>query len=177
MMVYNLSNFRASPIFLTLYRLYIHFKSYLKLILGGWPLVKRIPDLSCIFSWDHEKLVVFIASKTQYLHLSSRHNHPHNYSIENTQLKLFSVLGILGASFSRHLSWKYYILVPSQLRTILVLWSFKNSYSPLYLVCIAYLGWSTHTAYVDKVVSKVFRLVNSHTFTNFIQTLLSWEWN
>src|SRR6201990_1484970 len=53
-------------------------------------------------------MVVFNASKTQLLHLSTRHNLPHNYHIffENTQLKPSSVLNILGISFSRDLSWK-----------------------------------------------------------------------
>src|ERR1044072_4332559 len=47
-------------------------------------------------------MVVFNASKTQFLHLSTRHNLPHNYDIlfENTQLKPSSVLNILVVSFS-----------------------------------------------------------------------------
>jgi len=53
-------------------------------------------------------MVVFNASKTQFLNLSTRHNLPHNYDIffENTQLKPSSVLNILYVSFSRELSWK-----------------------------------------------------------------------
>src|ERR1044072_3389963 len=56
-------------------------------------------------------MVVFNASKTQFLHLSTRHNLPHNYDIffENTQLKPSSVLNILGVSFSRDLSRKDHI--------------------------------------------------------------------
>src|ERR1044072_2719641 len=53
-------------------------------------------------------MVVFKAAKTQFLHLSTRHNLPYNYNIffENTQLKPSYVLNILGVSFSRKLSWK-----------------------------------------------------------------------
>ena len=58
-------------------------------------------DLSRISNWGRENMVVFNASKTQFLHLSTRHNLPHNYDIffENTQLKPSSVLNILGVSF------------------------------------------------------------------------------
>ena len=43
-------------------------------------------DLSCILNLGRENMVVFNASKTQFLHLSTRHNLPHNYDIffENT---------------------------------------------------------------------------------------------
>src|ERR1044072_502624 len=69
-------------------------------------------DLSRISNWGRENMVVFNASKTQFLHLSTRHNFPHNYDIffENTRLKPSSVLNILGDSFSRDLSWKDYII-------------------------------------------------------------------
>src|ERR1044072_4751759 len=64
-------------------------------------------DLSRISNWGRENMVVFNASKTQFLNLSTRHNLPHNYVFfENIQLKPSSVLNILGVSFSRHLSWK-----------------------------------------------------------------------
>ncbi|KAL7633754.1 UNVERIFIED_CONTAM: hypothetical protein RMT77_015708 [Armadillidium vulgare] len=43
-------------------------------------------DLSLISNWGRENMIVFNASKTQFLHLSTRHNLPHNYDIffENT---------------------------------------------------------------------------------------------
>src|ERR1700755_2540123 len=68
-------------------------------------------DLSRISNWGRENMGVFNATKTQFLHLSTRHNLPHNYDIffENTQLKPSSVLNILGVSFSRDLSWKDHI--------------------------------------------------------------------
>src|SRR6201990_1745911 len=57
-------------------------------------------DLSRISNWGRENMVVFNASKTQFLHLYTRHNLPHNYDIffDNTQLKPSSVLNILGVS-------------------------------------------------------------------------------
>src|ERR1700755_2815427 len=55
-------------------------------------------------------MVVFNATKTQILRLSTRHNLPHNYNFfENTQLKPSSILNILGVSLSRDLSWKDHI--------------------------------------------------------------------
>src|SRR6201990_3183552 len=67
--------------------------------------------LSRISNWGRENMVVFNASKPQFLHLSTRHNLPHNYDIffENTQLKPTYVLNILDVSFSRDLSWKHHI--------------------------------------------------------------------
>ena len=58
-------------------------------------------DLSRISNWSRENMVVFNASKTQFLHLSTRQNLPHNYDIffENIQLRLLSVLNNLGVSF------------------------------------------------------------------------------
>src|ERR1700755_465330 len=38
-------------------------------------------DLSLISNWGRENMVVFNASKTQFLNLSTRHNLPHNYDI------------------------------------------------------------------------------------------------
>ena len=69
-------------------------------------------DLSRISAWGRENMVVFNASKTQFLHLSTRQNPPHNYNIffENTQLKPSPILNILGVSFSRDLSWKDHII-------------------------------------------------------------------
>ena len=38
-------------------------------------------DLSLASDWERENLDVFNASKTQYLQLSTRHNHPDNYPL------------------------------------------------------------------------------------------------
>src|ERR1044072_5212304 len=56
-------------------------------------------------------MVFFNASKTQFLHLYTQHNLPHNYIFfENTKLKPSSVLNILGVSFSRDLPWEDHII-------------------------------------------------------------------
>ncbi|MCP5005068.1 MAG: hypothetical protein GY941_14210, partial [Planctomycetes bacterium] len=68
-------------------------------------------DLSLISDWGRENLVVFNASKTQFLHLSTRQNLPDVYPliINNTQLKPSPSLNILGVSFSSNHSWKTHI--------------------------------------------------------------------
>src|ERR1700755_574222 len=58
-------------------------------------------DLSRISNRVRENIVVFNASKTQFLHTSTRHNY--DIFFENTQLKPLSVLNILDVSFSRNL--------------------------------------------------------------------------
>ena len=62
-------------------------------------------NLSRISNCGRENMVAFNASKTQFLHLSTRQNLPHNYNIfsENTQLKPSPFLNILGVSFSCYL--------------------------------------------------------------------------
>ncbi|MPC56848.1 hypothetical protein E2C01_050814 [Portunus trituberculatus] len=63
-------------------------------------------DLSKISDWGEENLVVFNASKTQFLHLSTLHNLPENYPLflNDTQLSPFSILNILGLSFTHNLN-------------------------------------------------------------------------
>src|ERR1044072_725209 len=68
-------------------------------------------DLSLISNWGRENMVFFNDSKTQFLHLYTQHNLPHNYIFfENTQLKPSSFLNILGVSFSCDLSWEDHII-------------------------------------------------------------------
>ena len=73
-------------------------------------------DLSIISNWGKENLVTFNASKTQFLHLSTRPNLPLDYNIffENTQLKPSPLLNILGVSFSRDLSFRDHIVYLSK---------------------------------------------------------------
>src|SRR6201990_2143053 len=128
-------------------------------------------------------MVVFKSTKTQFLHLSTRHNLPHNYDIffENTQLKPSYVLNILGVSFSRDLSWKDHItsLSKQALKRLCVLRRLQNYFTPpqwlaLYrgvvCPCMEYAsqiwGGSTHTALLEKVESRVFRFINSPALTN-----------
>ncbi|KAL7647645.1 UNVERIFIED_CONTAM: hypothetical protein RMT77_001245 [Armadillidium vulgare] len=145
-------------------------------------------DLSRISNWGRENMVVFNASKTQFLHLSTRHNLPHNYDIffENNQLKPSSVLNILGVSFSRDLSWKDHItsLSKQASKRLGVLRRLQHFFTPPQLLalyrgvvrpCMEYAshiwGGSTHTALLEKVESRVFRLINSPALTNSLQSL------
>ncbi|KAL7629944.1 UNVERIFIED_CONTAM: hypothetical protein RMT77_014945 [Armadillidium vulgare] len=133
-------------------------------------------------------MVIFNASKTQFLHLSTRHNLPHNYDIffENTQLEPSSVLNILGVSFSRDLSWKDHItsLSKQASKRLGVLRRLQNYFTPPQLLalyrgvvrpCMEYAshiwGGSTHTALLEKVESRAFRLINSPALTNSLQSL------
>ncbi len=51
-------------------------------------------DLSIISDWDRRNLVSLNVSKTQFLHLPTRHNLPHSYPLffNNTQLSLSLIL-------------------------------------------------------------------------------------
>ncbi len=68
-------------------------------------------DLALISDWERRNLVSFNASKTQFLHLSTRHNIPNSYPLffDNTQLSPSSTLNILGLSFTQNLNWKLHI--------------------------------------------------------------------
>src|ERR1044072_6321218 len=149
-------------------------------------------DLSRISNWDRDNMVVFNATKTQFLHLSSRHHLPHNYDIffENTQLRSLSLLNILGVSFSRDLSWKDHItsLSKQASKRLGVLRRLQYFFTPPQLLalyrgvvrpCMEYAshiwGGSTHTALLEKVESRAFRLINSPALTNSLQSLSTYR--
>src|ERR1044072_9071220 len=132
-------------------------------------------------------MVVFNASKTQFLHLSIRQNLPHNYDffLENTQLRPSSVLNIIGVSFSRDLSWKDHItsLSKQASKRLGVLRRLQNFFTPPQLLalyrggarpCMEYVshiwGGSTHTALLEKVESRAFRLINSPALTDSLRS-------
>ena len=73
-------------------------------------------DLSKIIDWGKANLVLFNASKTQFLHLSTRHNLPNDYPLffNDTQLSP-STLKILGLSFTCNRNWK--LLISSLAKT------------------------------------------------------------
>ena len=123
-------------------------------------------------------MVVFNATKTQFLHLSTRHNLPHNYDIffENTQLRPSSVLNILGVSFSRDLSRKDHItsLSNQASKRLGVLRRLQNYFTTPQLLdlyrgvvrpCMKYASHtrngSTHTALLEKVESRSFHLIKA----------------
>ncbi len=68
-------------------------------------------DLTLISDWGRRNLVSFNASKTQFLHLSIRHNLTNSNPLlfDNTQLSPSSALNILGLSFIQNLNWKLHI--------------------------------------------------------------------
>ncbi len=63
-------------------------------------------DLAIISDWGRRNLLAFNASKTQFLHLSTRHKLPDSYPLffDNTQLSPSSTLNILGLSFTQKIS-------------------------------------------------------------------------
>ncbi|KAK3884497.1 hypothetical protein Pcinc_011235 [Petrolisthes cinctipes] len=145
-------------------------------------------DLSLISNWGRENLVVFNASKTQFLHLSTRTNLPDNYplSFNDTQLNLSPSLNILGVSFSHNLSWRDHItsLAKTASKKLGVLRRFRDYFTPSQLLslyrglicpCMEYgshvWGGSTFTTLLDKVESKAFRLINSPPLTDSLQPL------
>src|ERR1044072_3783018 len=145
-------------------------------------------DLSLISNWGRGNMVAFNASKTQFLHHSTRHNLPHNYDIffENTQLKPSSLLNILGVSFSRDLSWKHHItsLLKQASKRLGVLRGLQYFFTPPQLLalhwgavhpCMEYAlhiwGGSTRTALLKMIESRAFRLINSYAITNSLQSL------
>ena len=145
-------------------------------------------DLSVISDWGRANLVLFNASKTQFLHLSTRHNLPDNYPLffNNTQLTPSSTLDILGLSFTKSLNWKSHIssLAKTASMKLGVLWRLRPFFSPSQLLtlyrglirpCMEYAshiwGGSTHTALLNRVESKAFRLISSPPLTDCLQSL------
>ena len=145
-------------------------------------------DLSLISDWGRENLVVFNASKTQFLHLSTRHNLPDVYPLafNDTQLNPCPSLNILGISFSSDFSWKSHIssLAKTASMKLGVLYRLRGFLSPTQLLalyrglirpCMEYSshvwGGSSHTSLLDRVESKAFRLINSPPLTNSLQPL------
>ena len=145
-------------------------------------------DLSIISEWGRANLVLFNASKTQFLHLSTRHNLPDNYPLffNDTQLSPSSTLNILGLSFTKNLNWKFHIstLAKSASMKLGVLCRLRQFFSSSQMLtlyrglirpCMEYAshvwGGSTHTALLNRVESKAFRLINSPPSTDCLQSL------
>merc|ERR1711980_11675 len=143
---------------------------------------------SVLSDWGKANLVLFNASKTQFLHLSNRHNLPDNYPIffNNTQLSPSSTLDILGLSFTKTLNWKFHIssLAKSASSKLGVLHRLNQFFSPSQMLvmyrglvrpCMEYAshvwGGSTHTALLDRVESKALRLINSPPLTSCVLPL------
>ncbi|MPC14605.1 hypothetical protein E2C01_007375 [Portunus trituberculatus] len=119
-------------------------------------------DLSKISDWGRENLVVFNASKTQFLHLSTRHDLPDNYSLffNDTQLSPSSTMNIVGLSFAHNFNWKFHFssLAKTASMKLGVLRRLRQYFSPvpttnfiqgpypsMYGVCFRCIGGSTRT--------------------------------
>ena len=149
----------------------------------GVAIARLNSDLSIISDWGTENLLDFNATKTQFLHLSTRHDLPNGYSplFNNTQLNPSSSLNILGVSFSRDLSWKDHIssLTKSSSMKLAMLYRLKNFFTPEQLLslyrghirpCMEYAshiwGGSSHVSLLDKMEKKAFRLINLPKLTD-----------
>ena len=145
-------------------------------------------DLTIISDWGKKNLVSFNASKTQFLHLSTRHNLPNNYPLffDNTQLSPSSTLNILGLSLTQNLNWKLHIssLTKSASSRLGVLYRLRQFFSPAQLLSIYrglvrprmeyashVWGGSTHTALLDRVEAKALRLISSPPHTDSLLPL------
>ncbi len=105
---------------------------------------------------------------------------------DNTRLSPSSTLNILGLFLSDDLNWKFHIssLAKSASAKLGVLYRLQQHFSPsqtltiykgLVRPCMAYAShiWrgSTHTALLNRVESKAFRLINSYPLTDCILPL------
>ena len=95
-------------------------------------------------------------------------------------------MNILGLSFTKNLNWKSHIssLAKTASKKLGVLWRLRPFFSPSQLLalyrglirpCMEYVshvwGGSTHTALLNRVESKAFRLINSSPLTDWLQSL------
>ena len=147
-----------------------------------------ISDLDHISDWGMRNLVTFNASKTQFFHLTTRSFRQLDYPLEfdHSPLSPSPSLNILGITFSRDLNWKEHItsLAKSASKRLGVLSRLRSFFTPAQLLtlyrglirpCMEYSshvwGGSTHTALLNRVESKAFRLINTPSLTDSLQPL------
>ncbi len=91
-------------------------------------------DLFIVSNWGRRNLVSFNASKTQFLHISTRHDLSLNFPLffNNTQLSPSSTLNCLGLSFTPKLNWNFHIssLAKSASWKLCVLYRLQPFFSP-----------------------------------------------
>ena len=115
---------------------------------------------------------------SKLLQQSTQHNLPDNYPLflNDTQLPLSTTLNTLGLSFTKNLNWQFHIsaLAKSASKKLGVLWCLRPFFSSSQLLALyrglirPYMeysshvwGGSTHTALLNRVESKAFRIINS----------------
>ena len=96
--------------------------------------------LSLDSDWGRSNLVLFNASKTQLLQLSTRYSFPDNYPLffNYTQLPLSSALNTIGPSFTKNLNWQFniYTVAKSASKKLGVLWRLRPFFSPSKLLAL-----------------------------------------
>ena len=144
-------------------------------------------DLSHVSDWGKENLVVFNASKTQFLHLTTRSDLASDFVydvfFEGIRLEPSISLNILGVSFSRDLYWKNHIvsLANQASKRLGVLRRLKRFFTPSQLFalyrglvrpCMEYAShvWGRsprdHVACLDLIQSRAVRLIDSQELTS-----------
>ena len=97
-------------------------------------------DLSLVSDWGKASFVLFNASKTQFLQLSTRHNLPDNYPLffNDTLLPLSFTVNTLGLSSTKNLNWQFHIstLAKSSSKKLGVLWRMCPFFSPFQLLVL-----------------------------------------
>ena len=90
-------------------------------------------DISLVSDWGRANLVLFNASKNQFLQLSTRRILLDNYLLlfNDIQMPLFSTLNTFGLSFSKILNWQFNIfsLAKSASTKLGVLWRLRPFFS------------------------------------------------
>ena len=109
---------------------------------------------------------MFIALEKQFLHLSARYNLPDNYPLFFSDTQTVS-------SLVKTVSMKLGVLC--RLRQFFFPYQLLNHYRGLIRPLMEYpsqaWGGSTHTALLNRVESKTFRLINSPPLTDGLQSL------
>ena len=97
-------------------------------------------DLSLVSDWGRANLVLFNASKTQFLQVSTRHSLPDNYPLffNDTKMSFSSTLNALGLSFTKNLNWQSHIstLAKSASKKLDVLWRLRPFFYPSQLLSL-----------------------------------------
>ena len=144
-------------------------------------------DLQSISEWGTRNLVKFNTSKTQLLTISLS-NTPSNYPIifEDSEIPPLNSVNILGLQISSSLSWRDHIvqIAKSASKKLGVLFRCKQYFNSAQLFklytgfirpCLEYCshiwGSSPYTSLLDRVESKVIRLISDPSLTSTLDPL------
>ena len=144
-------------------------------------------DLQSISEWGTRNLVKFNTSKTQLLTISLS-NTPSNYPIifEDSEIPSLNSVNILGLQISSNLSWRDHIvqIAKSASKKLGVLFRCKQYFNAAQLFklytgfirpCLEYCshiwGSSPYTSLLDRIESKVIRLIGDPSLTSTLDQL------